>query len=42
MARRLGLPFWLLLGEGGYDSPITAPVGEVTALVDALLRQRAG
>lgn len=37
MARRLGLPFWLVLGDGGYDRPITAPVGEVAALVGALL-----
>ena len=37
MSRRLGLPFWLVLGEGGYDSPITAPVEELAALVEALL-----
>ena len=40
-ARRLGLPFWVVLGEGGYDRPITAPVREVVALVSALLKQRA-
>lgn len=37
MARRLGLSFWLLLGSGGYDRPITAPVTQVTELVRALL-----
>lgn len=37
MARRLGLPFWVVLGEGAYDRPITAPVSEVIALVSALL-----
>ena len=41
LARRLGLPFWVVLGEGGYDRPITAPVGEVVALVSALLKRRA-
>ena len=37
MARRLGLSFWIVMGEGAYDRPITAPVGEVAALVEALL-----
>ena len=40
-ARRLGLPFWVVLGEGAYDRPITAPVKEVVALVSALLWRRA-
>jgi hypothetical protein len=40
MARRLGLPFWVVLGEGAYDRPIRAPVHEVVALVSALLRRR--
>eukprot|EP00966_Prymnesium_polylepis_P130473 3017942-Prymnesium_polylepis.1 len=26
MARRLGLPFWAVLGDGGYERPIAAPV----------------
>ena len=29
MARRLELPFWVVLGRGSYTSPITAPVAEV-------------
>ena len=29
MARRLGLPFWVVLGSGAYDRPITAPVSEL-------------
>ena len=37
MARRLGHPFWTVLGRGGYDSPIVAPVGEVVASVSAAL-----
>ena len=43
-ARRLELPFWLVLGEGAYDRPITAPVGEIAGLVQALLsaHQRSG
>ena len=40
MARRLGLAFWVVLGEGAYDRPITAPVSEVAALVGALLARR--
>ena len=38
MSRRLGLPFWVVLGSGGYDRPVTAPVGEVAALIEALIR----
>ena len=41
MARRLGLPFWMVLGSGAYDRPITAPVTEVVALVKALLQDPA-
>jgi hypothetical protein len=37
MARRLGLPFWAVLGEGSYVSQIAAPVAEVAALVAALV-----
>ena len=37
MARRLGHPFWTVLGRGGYDSPIVAPVAEVVASVSAAL-----
>ena len=42
MARRLGLPFWVVLGSGSYDRPITAPVGEVAGLVAALVGQPRG
>ena len=37
MARRLELPFWVVLGRGSYTSPITAPVSEVVATVQAAL-----
>jgi len=37
MARRLELPFWVVLGRGSYTSPITAPVAEVVATVQAAL-----
>ena len=37
MARRLDLPFWVVLGRGSYTSPITAPVSEVVATVQAAL-----
>ena len=37
MARRLGLPFWVVLGSGAYDRPITAPVSELVELVASLL-----
>ena len=37
MARRLDLPFWVVLGRGSYTSPITAPVAEVVATVQAAL-----
>ena len=40
MAQRLGLPFWVVLGEGAYDRPITAPVEQVASLVAALLEGR--
>ena len=36
----LGLPFWIVLGSGAYDRPLHAPVGEVVALVVALLARR--
>ena len=39
MARRLGLQFWVVLGSGAYDRPISAPVSEVVALVTALLQR---
>ena len=37
MARRLGLPFWVVLGSGAYDRPISVPVAEVAGLVKTLL-----
>ena len=37
MARRLELPFWVVLGRGSYTSPITAPVSEVVTTVQAAL-----
>ena len=41
MARRLGLPFWLVLGRGGYDRPLTAPPDEVVRAVQAALAEAA-
>ena len=41
MARRLGLPFWLVLGAGAYDRPIVAPLDELVPLIAALLRDTA-
>ena len=37
MARRLGLSFWIVLAEGGYERPLTAPVGQCTRTVSAAL-----
>jgi hypothetical protein len=37
MARRLDLPFWVVLGQGSYTSPIAAPVADVVATVRAAL-----
>ena len=36
-ARRLGHSFWVVVGEGGYDRQITAPVEQVVKLARHLL-----
>ena len=37
MARRLDLPFWVVLGRGSYTSQITAPIEETVATVRAAM-----